>query len=302
MELQQLRAVVAIAETGRISEAAKRLGVTQPAVSLALGQLERELRAPLFHRAPGGLTLTAKGEELLPKARLLLGTAKEIGALAQHTHDDRGELRISGRPGFLEYVLPILLRKLHDSLPSIRVTSIHSGSASEVVDDVRLGRADLGFAASPKIKSITAEVIFRDPVWLAVAASDPLGKKRRVALSDLKDRDFCIPVAEDRLRPSINALLRKIGVPSARITETNDYTLMKNLIAEGQHAGFVYAHMLLSENEARIRPLKLSEFKVVRDLTILHRRDDITPHVTRARTVLIEEAGRILRANALRGE
>lgn len=300
MELQHLRAFVAIAEAGRISHAAKTLGVSQPAVSFALGQLERELRAPLFHRTPTGLTLTAKGEELLPKAQLLLSTAKEIGALAQQTHDDRGELRISGRPGFLEYVLPVLLRKLHETLPGIRVTSIHSGSAAEVVEDVRLGRADLGFAASPKIKSIAAEVIFRDPVWLAVAQSAALARKRRVTLADLRDHNFCIPVAEDRLRPSINALLRKIGVPNARITETNDYTLMKNLIAEGQHIGFVYAHMLLSEQERRIRPLHIAEFQVVRDLTVLHRRDDIVRHALRARGILIAEAQRILADNARR--
>jgi DNA-binding transcriptional LysR family regulator len=300
MEIQQVRAFVAIAESGRMSAAAKRLGVTQPAVSLSIGQLERELQAPLFHRAPAGLTLTVKGEELLPKARLLLATAQEIVAVAEASQDDRGELRISGRPGFLEYVFPILQKKLKQDLPQIRITSIHSGTANDVVEHVRLGRADLGFAASPGIKSISAEVIFQDPVWLAVSAGSTIARKRDVVLADLRHMAFCVPVAEDRLRPAINALLKKIGVSPRQVTETNDYTVMKNLIAEGGYVGFVYAHMLLAEHPSHLRPLRISEFDVVRDLTVLHRRDDTAPHALRARELLIQQASKALAMNVAR--
>lgn len=295
-----MRAFVAIAELGRMSEAARKLHVTQPAISLAVAQLERELRAPLFHRSPSGMRLTEKGEELLPKARLLLTTVQEIGAMGREAPDDRGDLKISGRPGFLEYVFPLLQRRLHEELPNVRIASIHSGTAAEVVEDVRLGRADIGFAAAPAIKSIVAEVIFRDPVWLAVAATHPIARKRKVQLADLKGLPFCIPVAEDRLRPSINALLRKVGVPGSAITETNDYTVMKNLIAEGEHAGFVYAHMLLTEHSGRLHPVQLSEFEVVRDLTVLHRRDDIAPHAAHARAIVLQHAKTILERNVKR--
>jgi DNA-binding transcriptional LysR family regulator len=246
------------------------------------------------------LRLTEKGEELLPKARLLLTTVQEIGAMGRESPDDRGDLKISGRPGFLEYVFPLLQRTLQERLPNVRIASIHSGTATEVVEDVRLGRADIGFAAAPGIKSIVAEVIFHDPVWLAVAATHPIARKRKVQLSDLRKLPFCIPLPEDRLRPSINALLRKIGIPASAITETNDYTLMKNLIAESGFAGFVYAHMLLSEGRKRIQPLRLQEFHIARDLTVLHRRDDISPVAARVRGIVIDEAKRILQANATR--
>ena len=300
MDVQHIRAFVAVAETGRMSDAAKRLKVTQPAVSLSIAQLERELRASLFHRAPAGLTLTAKGEQLLPKARMLLATANDISAMSEDLADDLGALRIAGRPGFLEYVFPLLERRLRRDLPNVHITSIHSAGALEVVDDVRLGRADLGFAASPGIKSIVAEVIFRDPVWVAVGARHPLARKRNVEIKDLRGLPICIPVAEDRLRPTINALLKKIGMTAGQAIETNDYTLMKNMIAEGEHIGFIYAHMLLMENSGRIKPLDLKEFQVVRDLTSLHRRDDIAPHVARARAVMLEEGKRVLAENVRR--
>jgi DNA-binding transcriptional LysR family regulator len=75
------------------------------------------------------------------------------------------------------------------------------------------------------------------------------------------------------------------------MTETNDYTLMRNIVATGVCAGFIYGHMLVNP-EARnmLKPLQFKQLDIWRDLTILYRRDDLPPHGISAKDLFIKES------------
>jgi DNA-binding transcriptional LysR family regulator len=297
MEILHARVFSALVFEGSMTGAGIRLGVSQPAISSALGVLEKELGIILFNRTRRGLTLTPKGELLLPKMRALLETAEEIESFGGGTSAEEGTLRVAGRQGFMQYVFPALLKQLDRSYPGIRVEQAISGDQDEVISALRTGRADIAFAASPKIKSISAEIFFQDPVMLAVSRTHPLAKKRIVSLKDISSLPLCLPASGDRLRSPINAFLRKLPRTPKVVIETNDYTLMKNLIANEGCAGFIYAHTLpVNKNDSEILPLRIREFDIKRELTILHRRDDAPPHVGTARKVFIAEAKRTLGA------
>lgn len=293
MEIQQARIVQALALEGTMLAAADRLGLTQPAVSASLGALETSLGVKLFLRSRRGLSLTQHGIALLPRVRQMLEINTSITQYGKQLSREEGSIRIAGRQGFMQYVFPSLLGLLRKYYPDIKVEFALSGEQHEVISALQTGAADFAFAASPKIKSISSQVFFHDPVWLAVAPSHPLAKKKNVTLADIKDLEICLPAKHDRLRGVIERFLRKAHAKNV-IIETNDYTLMRNIILASECAGFIYAHVLTSDpNE--LRPLKVKEFSLTRDLTVLHRRDDLAPHAETAMNFMLAEAVRILR-------
>jgi len=295
------RVVSALVREGTMLGAAERLGVTQPAISAALGTFEKEIGLTLFYRTRRGLTLTEHGEKLLPKIRQLLEIAGEVKNYGKNLSATEGVIRIAGRQGFMQNVFPSLLSRLKERMPNISIEVAHTAEQDTVVDELQNGRVDLAFAASPKIKSITAEVFFRDPVLIAVGEENPILKKKNITPKDISELTFCIPLGSDRLRTPMNNFLRKLPKKPKIILQTNDYTLMRNLIVREGVAGFVYAHMFASDNgRSGLTPLPLKDLKLTRDLTILHRRDDLMPHVRTAREIFIEEAKKILEETAKR--
>ncbi len=300
MEIQHIRVFRALAEEGSMTRAASRLSVTQPAVSFAIAQLERELGLVLFHRSRSGLMLTLQGEALLARAQNFLALAEELANFGKDRSATSGPLRVAGRQGFMQYVFPYLVRKLNALVPNIRLEQVTSGSSADVIEAVKTGRADLGFSAVPGIKSIVGEVLFEDPVWLAASRADVLSRKRKINPHGIGKIRLCIPTSGDRLRPSIDRFIAKLGQKPEIVLETNDYTLMKSLIELGECSGFIYAHMLLGTRKDSIAPLDVQGLSIKRDLTILHRRDDLLPHVAHARQIFITEANSLLLKNVER--
>lgn len=300
MDIQQANTILELSVEGTMLGAAERLGVTQPAISAALGTVEQKLGIKIFVRSRRGLTLTEHGTNLLPLVRQMLEVNKEIEQFGKQLPMDEGVVRIAGRQGFMQYVFPALLSRLQVKFPKIRIEYALSGDQSEVLDSLRKGIVDFAFAASPKIKSIHAEVFFQDPVWLAVSSNHSLARKRSITFSDLAALPICLPAKNDRLRRPIDALLRKAKARNI-VLETNDYTLMRNIISDGQCGGFIYAHMLTRDFK-ELHPLAVRGFELKRDLTILNRRDDIAPHAETARKFFIAEAMKLLSQAARRGK
>src|SRR6266700_6801629 len=119
MEIRQLRAFVAIAEMGTFTAGAARVHVTQAAISMQIKQLEVELRAQLFVRAPRRVILTEAGEKLLERAYVILrehdAGLEELAAL---TGAERGRLRIgSASAGVSGDPMPKILRELKKKHP-----------------------------------------------------------------------------------------------------------------------------------------------------------------------------------------
>lgn len=298
MDIQQAKILNALALDGTMLGAAARLGITQPAVSASLGVIEKKLCVKLFTRSRRGLALTEHGREILPLARQMIEISTEIDRYGIGLPSDEGMLRVAGRQGFMQYVFPALMALVRKRYPKIHIEFALSGNQDEVIDALRNGSVDIAFAASPRVKSIHAEVFFQDPVWVAVSRSHPLARKKTVTFPDITLLPFCLPSKDDRLRRPIDTLLRKARAENIFL-ETNDYTLARNIISEGVCAGFIYAHMLTDHSE-EIYPLDIRGFELKRDLTILHRRDDIVPHAETARLFFIAEAKKILTKAARR--
>jgi len=132
--------VLAVADTGSLSRAAKRLQVTQPTVSRRLAELEAELGEPLFVREVSGARLTALGERFVEPARRMADASVEIERVAAGAErGPRGTVRISAPPGVAASVLAPFAAALRGELPDVQLEVI---ATIRYVDLVR-GEADL---------------------------------------------------------------------------------------------------------------------------------------------------------------
>ena len=95
MKLHQLRAALTVAEHGSLRGAARALGMSQPALTHNIGELERELGAPLFERRSRGMTTTPVGELVLRRARTIINEARHVlEDVQQFVGGDKGEVAV----------------------------------------------------------------------------------------------------------------------------------------------------------------------------------------------------------------
>jgi DNA-binding transcriptional LysR family regulator len=295
MTIQQAEICTRLALLGSVNAVAKSLGITQPAISSALSVLEKELGITLFIRSKKGVVPTRKGSELLPHFKSIVQATGQVLSTAAILPQDKGTITIAGRQGFMQYVFPHLYQALNQKYPLIKVERLISGNQEEVIESLMSGQADICFAPSPKIKSLSAEILFRDPVYICVSRSHPAIIGNRFQPHQLQKLEFCLPTKDDRLRKPLEKLIHShIKSPHIGI-ETNDYTLIAKLVATKNFAGPIYHHVLLADEIKReVLPIGIFKPVIFRDLTVLYRRDDLLPHIRTAKDFFRWEVSKIL--------
>lgn len=189
MNLKQLRAFTEVIQTGSVSEAARRLHRSQPAVSAVIASLEDELGMPLFIRkgmrlkpAPEAFFLLREAEEILQKVDNAKKTMLDV------RQAERGEIEIVSMPGPTVILLPYLIDRMLGSNKQVRV-NIKSKSSPEVEQMLSAQNSDIGFADYDLIK-VHEDVLVNHEVFdfeclCAIPVDDPLAEKRHITPQDL---------------------------------------------------------------------------------------------------------------------
>ncbi len=178
MDLRQLEYFVTIVNSGSLTTAAGRCGVSQPTLSQQLRALEEELGEPLVHRKPRGVTPTAAGRILMEHADPLLESARNLRSRfdrRRETHE--GKLVFGVIPTIAPYLLPKLLPPFREMFPKIDVQvreARTSGLIAQVVDgSVELAILSDVTAQDRKRWSLHVRELFREPLLLAVPSRHP---------------------------------------------------------------------------------------------------------------------------------
>ncbi|MBV6656571.1 MAG: LysR family transcriptional regulator [Devosiaceae bacterium] len=232
-ELDLLRTLVAISETGNFSAAADRLGRTPSAVSMQVKKMEQLVGRAVFNRDSRSVSLTRDGEALLQHARRLLAMNRDM--MTRFAHPDLvGEVHLGAPDDVAERFLPAMLRQFAERYPRIILNVLVDGT-KRLIEAVGDGGLDLavvtcesGFDTEGK-----AEVVFREPmVWACLAGGIAAEQKplrvsmwedgclwRRAALNALNEdgRDYQIAFQSSNISGQRAALLADLAVaPLAR--------------------------------------------------------------------------------------
>ena len=176
MNLRDLRYLVAVADHRHFGRAAEACFVSQPTLSTQIKKLERELGVELIERNPGHIMLTSAGEQVVERARVVLGEADDIVGIARLAQDpEAGTLRIGLFPTLAPYLLPHVVPHLHARFPKLELLLVEE--KTEVVHQrLREGQLDVGILALPiNDDQLHAEYLFDEDFVLAVPHDHSLG-------------------------------------------------------------------------------------------------------------------------------
>lgn len=188
VRVRQLHALVKLAELGNVSRAAEALGLTQPAVTLLLADLERLIEAPLFVRHARGVTPTPLARELLPLVRQVIRRLTEGADLvASHLAGGEGTVRVVTTPAGANGLLASLLPGFTEAHPTVQVI-VTEVDIPAIAPSVDTGSADIVFCRAPAVlpQDWRFEPCLDDHFVVACGMQHPLAQRARVRLADLR--------------------------------------------------------------------------------------------------------------------
>jgi LysR family transcriptional regulator, carnitine catabolism transcriptional activator len=189
--VKQLKAFVAVAQTRSFAEACAHVHLSQPALSIAIKNLEGEVGGQLLARTTRTLALTPEGESFYPVAkRLLADWDGAILDLHNHFAMRRGKLSVASMPSFAASILPQALVRYRRLYPRINV-AVQDVIAENVVEMVRDGRVELGVSFDPgESEGVEFQPLFQDKFVAVFEKGHELAKKKQVTWRALQSDPF----------------------------------------------------------------------------------------------------------------
>ena len=234
ISLDLYRIFITVADAGSISDAARVLFISQPAVSQSVRRLERELGVRLFERGAKGVRLTREGELLRGYVSSAMGML-DAGESRMRTLSmlDAGELRIGASDTVSKWFLLPIIRKFHDMYPNIAL-SITNRTTSETLELLQSGSIDIGYVNMPAVGD---GLVFEEclPVHDIFVASEDFSelRGRTVTLAELAKYPLIMLETKANSRRWVGRHFQKNGVILAPEVELGAHDLMLDFAGIG---------------------------------------------------------------------
>jgi LysR family hydrogen peroxide-inducible transcriptional activator len=219
--LAQLRAFAAVAEHLHFRDAAAAIGMSQPALSSAVSALEETLGVTLVERTTRKVLLAPAGERLAARAKSVLA---EVGALMEEADALRapftGVLRLGVIPTVAPYLLPTVLRLVHDRYPHLDL-QVHEEQTANLLDGLAGGRLDLLLLAVPLgVPGVTELPLFDEDFVLVTPLEHPLGGRDGIPREALRELNLLLLDEGHCLRDQALDICREAGRAGVPATTT----------------------------------------------------------------------------------
>jgi LysR family hydrogen peroxide-inducible transcriptional activator len=256
--LKQLRYLAALAEHRHFGRAAEACSVTQPALSMQIRELERDLGADLVERRPGEVILTETGAEVARRAERVLAAARDLTDFARHSGRLlTGRLRLGVIPTLAPYMLPQILPALQTRFPELRV-ELRETQTRNLMDELGRGALDAVLLALPvEEHDVETLPLFDDPFLLAVPAGDARADMTRIDARDIKAERLILLEEGHCLRDQALAFCGAGRLPSG-LGATSLSTVMQ-MVANGY--GVTLLPRIALPVEARDERVKVLRFR-----------------------------------------
>ena len=239
MEIRQLRAFLAIAEVKTFTAGARRVNITQAAISMQIRQLEDEVGLPLFTRTPRRVIMTEAGEYLLERARKILrehdSALAEIAELGGVEH---GRLRIgSASAEFATQQLPHILQRLRGEFPNSEL-AVNSGTSQTLVDKIMHGEIDIAFVSLPvDNSSIMTDMLFSDEIVAIAHPEHRLANERFISAAALAGEKLILGERGGNTRRMIDDFFDAANVRPNIVMELSRQEAINKMVAKNLGVG-----------------------------------------------------------------
>jgi DNA-binding transcriptional LysR family regulator len=284
MNIEYLKTFQEIVRLGSFSEVAKKLGISQPAVTFQVQKLEQELGARLIDRSQRTITLTPAGKRLLNFAEAVGGERENLRHDLEQLRDDvSGELLIAAStiPG--EYLLPTLLAKFKQRYPAVKIQLGVSDSLT-VIGKVSDNTYEVGFCGiAPEDKNIASFKIASDEIVLIVSPGHPFAGKREVAAEELASEPFIFREATSGTQRSLEKLQ---GVAGLDVKQWTPHLVLGSTqsvvaaVAAGAGIALV-SNLAIKQCTAQgvVQQVNVKGLRLTRDFYGIYRQEKIISHL-----------------------
>lgn len=294
IKLRHIRLFLQIADSGNLSAAGRALGLTQPAMSKSVSELEAMLAAPLFTRAGRRMVLTAEGETLRRHARDALASL-DAGARALQPGTGRARLAVGLLPTVSTRFFPEVAARFMAENPDVTL-AIETGTHPYLMRKLRERQIDLMVGRMPQageLESLSFEYLYEEPV-VAVTHAPPAPHASLAEL--LRTRPLILPGRETVIRKSVDDYLASIGLSGVEAAvETSTLALGRGLLLASDAIWIISQGVVEAEIASglfRILPLGATYLSGAVGLTT-HRNAELPPGA-------VALAGLLRRAGAAR--
>lgn len=270
MNIRQIETFAAVMRAGTASRAAEILGVTQPAVSRTISDLEAAIGFALFARVRNRLIPTPEADSFFRDVEASFRGLDTLRASAARIRDHgSGRLRIASLSALGSSLVPKAIRRFRDRHPDVAVTLIVASSRA-VRDMVASGDFDLGLAAEEiDLTGIEHQTFAAPPAMCAVPVGHRLASNSLIVPADLHDEPFIAYVPEDRTRQRLDRIFADANATPLIVVETIYAATVCALVSEGVGIGLISTQALGGLDRSRITLVPFQPEIVVRSLLIL---------------------------------
>lgn len=295
--LRQLHVFQSVATTHNFSRTGDAVGLTQPAVSRSITELEAQLGLKLLNRTTREVTLTDAGQRLAARLPRVLedldNTLLDVRGMAT---ERRGRVRVASSPTLSANLMPECIAQCQQRLPGLELVLLDR-IQSAVLASVLSGEVDFGVVIDPGERdALECETILTEPFCLACPPDHRLARKRQVHWADLAGESLVLLDHASGSRRLIDRALADHAVQCTVAQEVGHTTTIFRMLDAGLGISVIPTLALPPEGLARlvVRPLVP---RVDRDIVLVHRRNRALPPVAQAAWDLV----RAVAAQRLRG-
>ncbi|XHS77788.1 LysR substrate-binding domain-containing protein [Burkholderiaceae bacterium UC74_6] len=231
----QIRCHIAITEAGSAAEAARRLGISQPAVHRAARELEDTIGHTLYRRRVHSVSVNAAGQELARRLVVALGEIEQARVdLTAARGLAAGRIAVGVLPLMPQRLLARTIGRLRESYPNV-VVMIRESTHARLLEDLNFGRLDIivGALREPRMQGNAVErELFTDPYVVVVRRGHPLAQQRRVTLKDLATHGWVVPQQDMPRRAVVDLMLAQLPQAPQVLVETSSLAMMMAMLEE----------------------------------------------------------------------
>jgi DNA-binding transcriptional LysR family regulator len=250
IRLRDLHVLLTVVQCGSMAKAARGLGVTQPAVSKAIAELEQTLDVRLLDRGPRGIEPTLYGNALVRRGLAVFDELRQgVGEIKFIADPTVGEVRIGCNESLSAALLPGVIELLSGQHPGVTVhVSQMSRPITSEIRQLRERNVDLiigrGIFPIPE-DDLLAEILFEEPFLVVVGAQSQWARRRKIALAELVDEKWILFPPNEAPGVLVEQAFRTHGLaaPRARVA-TSSFHLRNMLLMSGDYLTVVPACML----------------------------------------------------------
>ncbi len=252
LTLRQLCYLVALDDTRHFGRAAERCGISQPSLSAQIQTMEEGLGVQLVERSRGLVALTPVGREVVTRARAVLEDVQGIvDFTAGAQHGLLGTIRLGVKPTLGPYLLPHVVAKLHRQYPDLKLY-VRETAPIHLESELSSGIHDVILAQLPVAgRDLITHRLFREPLYLVLAADHPLAPKERIAVTDLQGLPVLSLAPGYHLHEQVNALCKEFNATLIRDYEGTSLDALRQMVGMGMGAAFLPALYVRSEISTR---------------------------------------------------